>query len=197
MRLGRSWPRSRRWRRRARRAAPMARPMPRDAPVMNRVLPLSDMAAPRKVRRVTERYSIAVQIAVHAVRRISALTMKMNAWRTKSCRRAAPVERRPSRRRYCRSPWRRRHARAPARATRSTKRRGIGRDVHHARRRSGVQEVVAVEAHEHEDQQAAGARTEEAVVETDGRNQHCADNVMRAGEGARRMLAAEILAPQP
>src|SRR5688572_22577644 len=30
---------------------PIARPMPRDAPVMNRVLPLRDMAAPRGVTR--------------------------------------------------------------------------------------------------------------------------------------------------
>ena len=63
-------------------------------------------------------------------------------------------------------------------------------------RRTGVQEVVTVAAHEDEDQQTARTRAEEAVVQPDRCDQHRADEMMRAGKRARRMLAAEILAPQ-
>src|SRR5690606_4362095 len=61
----------------------------------------------------------------------------------------------------------------------------VRRDVENAGRGTRMQEVIAVAAHEDEHQKAAGAGTEEAVVEPDCGNRESAKQMVTAAERTR------------
>ena len=76
-----------------------------------------------------------------------------------------------------------------------SERPGVGRHVQHPRAGGRMQEVEAVEADQQKHEEAAGARTEEAVVEAHGAEQRRGQQGAAAGDSERRVGGAQILAP--
>ena len=75
-------------------------------------------------------------------------------------------------------------------------RRQVGRGVQQLGAGAGMQEVEAQPAHEQEDEEAAGAGSEEPVVETDGQAQDCGRQGLAPALEAWGVVPPEVLAGQ-